>query len=67
MAVYQFLCLECGRTFDVDSRMPIEGTQVRCALCDATHVRQTFESHLRNAKAAWSPRHLEELRCNHFG
>jgi DNA-directed RNA polymerase subunit RPC12/RpoP len=67
MAIYDFLCLDCGEQFEVDSTKPIEGTQVRCANCDSAHVRQTFESYVRQAKAAWSPRHLDELRCNHFG
>lgn len=67
MAVYDYHCLDCGRTFVVDSTKPIEGTRVRCSNCDSAHVRQTFESYLRNAKADWSPRRLEELRCNHFG
>jgi putative FmdB family regulatory protein len=67
MAVYDFLCLDCGELFELDSTKPVEGTHVRCPKCDAAHVRQTFESYLRNAKAAWSPRMLEEKRCEHFG
>jgi DNA-directed RNA polymerase subunit RPC12/RpoP len=67
MAVYEFLCIDCGETFELDSTKPIEGTGVRCANCGSAHVRQTFASYLRGAKAAWSPRRLDELRCNHFG
>ena len=67
MAIYDFLCLDCGEQFEVDSRRPIEGTHLRCSHCDSTHVRQTFESCLRNATAKWSVRMLEEKRCEHFG
>jgi hypothetical protein len=67
MAICELLCLDCGATFEVDSTKPIEGARIRCSSCRSAHVRQTFESYLRQAKAAWSPRRLDELRCNHFG
>ena len=67
MAVYEFLCLDCGQPFEVDSTKPIQGPQIRCGHCASTHVRQTFASYLRNATAAWDPRRLEERRCDHFG
>lgn len=67
MAVYDYLCLDCGERFEVDSSKPIEGIHIRCADCDSTHVRQTFESYLRNADAARAARALEARRCEHFG
>jgi predicted nucleic acid-binding Zn ribbon protein len=67
MAVYDFVCLDCDERFALDSRQPVEGTCVRCPACDATHVRQTFESYLRNADAARTARRLDEARCSHFG
>jgi putative FmdB family regulatory protein len=67
MAVYDFLCLDCGERFELDSTKPIEGTRIRCPKCSGAHVRQTFESYLRNADAARSARRLDEARCTHFG
>ncbi len=67
MAVYDFLCLDCGERFALDSRQPIEGTHVRCPKCGTAHVRQTFESYLRNADRARGARRLDEARCSHFG
>jgi putative FmdB family regulatory protein len=67
MAIYDYLCLDCGEQFEVDSTEPIAGTCVRCPRCESAHVRQTFESCLRNATAKWSARMLEEKRCEHFG
>jgi hypothetical protein len=59
MAIYDFLCLDCRAAFEVDSTRPIEGSRNCCAQCGSAHVRQTFESYLRHAQGAWSPRRLD--------
>jgi DNA-directed RNA polymerase subunit RPC12/RpoP len=67
MAVYDFLCLDCNEPFEVDSTKPIEGTHVRCPRCASAHVRQTFESYLRNAVEGRSAAAIDALRSCHFG
>jgi len=67
MAVYEFLCLDRGGSCEIESTQPIEGTRIRCAHCDFAHVRQTFESYLRNADASRSAAALDALRGCHFG
>jgi DNA-directed RNA polymerase subunit RPC12/RpoP len=67
MAVYGFICLDCSESFEVDSRQPVEGPRVRCSHCDSAHIRQTFESYLRNALDTRHRRSLDELRGCHFG
>jgi putative FmdB family regulatory protein len=67
MLSFEFVCTACGGTFSVESARPVEAADVRCPACGGDRVRQTFESRMRHALAAWSPRDLEERRCEHFG
>jgi putative FmdB family regulatory protein len=67
MAAYDFVCAACGDAFTIECERPVEPSSVRCPACGTERVRQTFASALRNAVAAWSPRDLEERRCEHFG
>ena len=67
MLSFDFICAACGDAFSVESERPVEASDLHCPACGGAHVRQTFESRLRNAIAAWTPRDLEARRCEHFG
>lgn len=67
MLSFDFVCAACGGAFIIESERPVEAAGVHCPACGGEHVRQTFESCLRNALSAWSPRDLEARRCEHFG
>ncbi len=66
MAIYDFICLECGAHFEAELADAPESGRVPCLACRSTHVRQTFESYLRNALAR-PKMDLEELRACHHG
>jgi hypothetical protein len=66
MATLDLICLECGEHFEKELADALESCGVPCPACRSTHVRQTFESYLRNALAR--PKvDLEELRACHRG
>jgi putative FmdB family regulatory protein len=67
MPTYDFICVDCGEGFALDVPETPEAGSTRCPRCDSGHVRQTFESYLRNALAAPCKVDLEELRSCHFG
>jgi putative FmdB family regulatory protein len=67
VSTYDFVCAACDGVFTIESDSPVESALVRCPDCGSERVRQTFESAFRNAVAVWSPRTLEERRCEHFG
>lgn len=66
MAIYDFLCIECGEQFATELEHEPGSGAVPCPVCHSTHVRQTFASYLRNALAR--PKvDIEELRACHRG
>lgn len=54
MALYDFVCRECGHPFEVFSRGFIREEQKVCPKCESTDVRQKFTSFLRNGPASSS-------------
>lgn len=54
MALYDFVCRECGHPFEVFSRGFIREEQKECPKCESTDVRQKFTSFLRNGPASSS-------------
>ena len=67
MAIFDFICLDCDEAFTLDAPEAPEAGAVRCLHCDSGHVRQTFESYLRNALGARREIDFDELRSCHFG
>jgi len=67
MPTFDFVCLDCGEAFTLELEDPPGPGRTRCSRCGASHVRQTFESYLRNALASPHTVDLEELRSCHFG
>ena len=48
MAIYEFVCEQCGATFEVFSIGFIKPEQRECPECGAHEVRQKFSSFLRS-------------------
>ena len=48
MALYDFVCNECGKQFEVFVQGFIEDKDRKCPVCGSTAVRQKFSSFLRN-------------------
>jgi putative FmdB family regulatory protein len=65
MSTYDFVCLECGGTFELDLADEPASGSVACPVCRSTVVRQTFASYLRHGLAR--RKDIEELRDCHFG
>ncbi len=52
MALYDFVCRECGHVFEVFARGFIREEQKECPKCGSGDVRQKFSSFLRNGSSA---------------
>jgi len=52
MAQYDFVCNECGSTFEVFVTGFIRDEHKVCPECESTSVRQKFSSFLRNGSAS---------------
>jgi DNA-directed RNA polymerase subunit RPC12/RpoP len=67
VAIFDFICLDCGEAFMLDMPEAPEAGSARCPHCDSGHARQTFESYLRNALGTRREADFDELRSCHFG
>jgi putative FmdB family regulatory protein len=54
MALYDFECRDCGKSFELFVRGFIKDDDKRCPECGSTAVRQKFTSFLRTASATGS-------------
>ncbi len=52
MATFDLICRDCGRTFEVVTRVAIREKQKRCPECKSQDIRQSFASFLRNGSLA---------------
>jgi len=52
MALYDFVCIDCGEEFEVFSTGFIKDEQKVCSVCGSTHVKQKYSSFLRSGPAA---------------
>lgn len=67
MPTFDFICLDCREAFSVDRAEAPEPGGAPCPRCGSDHVRQSFESYLRNALASPREFDLEEFRACHYG
>ncbi len=54
MALYDFVCTDCDRTFEVFSIGFIKAEQEECAKCGSRNVHQKFSSFLSGSSSAGS-------------
>jgi putative FmdB family regulatory protein len=52
MALYDFVCMDCGRTFELFVQGFIKDDQKRCPECGSHAVRQKFTSFLRSSSGS---------------
>jgi len=52
MALYDFVCLDCGDTFELYVQGFIKDDEKRCPECGSRAVRQKFTSFLRTGSAS---------------